>query len=134
MATTYTTNANLQKPASGDRGWATPINANADALDGFAAIGSLCGTMNEVPSTTLALKVSAGTFVKSDNSVGVYAGGSITLDASSTVYVWLDGSGTLTKGSAFPTTPHVRVCAAVTGAASITSIADARNPQPLVGI
>lgn len=134
MATTYTTNAGLSKPAPGDRGWATPLNANADALDGMTAIGSLCGTPNEVPSASLTLKVSAGTYIKADNSVGVYAGGTIALDAGTTVYAWLDGSGTLTKGAAFPTTPHVRICAAVTGATSITSIADARHPQPLVGI
>jgi hypothetical protein len=134
MATTYTTNAGLQKPAVADRNWNVPLNANTDALDGMTAVGSLCGTTNETPSTTLTLKVSAGAYVKSDNSVGVYAGGTIALTTASVNYVWLTGTGTLTIGSAFPTTPHVRICAATAGATTITSIADARFPQPLVGI
>jgi hypothetical protein len=134
MATTYTTNAKLQKPAAGDRTWSTPLNANADALDGLTAIGALCGAPHEIPSASLNLDVSAGTYVKADNSVGVYAGGTIALTASIANYVWLTGSGVLTKGSAFPTTPHVRVCVATCDGTKITAIADARNPQPLVGI
>lgn len=134
MSTTYTTNAALEKPALGDRNWSVPLNANADALDAMTAIGALCGATNEIPSTTLTLKVSAGTYIKSDNSVGVYAGGTIALTTAVANYVWLTGAGVLTIGSAFPTTPHVRICVATCGATTITSVMDARNPQPLVGI
>lgn len=134
MASTYTTNAGLEKPAAADRNWNLPLNANADALDAMTAVGSLCATANETPSSSLTLKVSAGAYVKADNSVGVYAGGTIALTASIANYAWLTGSGVLTKGAAFPTTPHVRICVATAGTATITSIADARFPHPLVGI
>lgn len=134
MSTTYTTNTQLQKPGAGDRSWNVPINANADALDAMTAIGALAGSPNETPSTTLNLKVSACAYVKADNSVGTYAGGTIALTASIANYVWIDASGTLTKGSAFPTTPHVRSCIATCDGTKITSIVDARFPHPLVGI
>jgi len=134
MSTTYTTNAALQKPAVADRNWNTPLNANADALDGMTAVGSLCGTTNEIPSTSLTLKVSGCTYIKADNSLDVYAGGTIALTASIDNYVFLDGSGTLTKDTAFPTTPHYRVCVATCGTTTITAIVDARYPHPRVGI
>lgn len=134
MSTTYTTNAQLQKPGVADRNWNVPLNANADAIDALSAIGSLCGSTNETPSTSLTLKVSACSYVKSDNSVGVYAGGTIALTASIANYVWIDASGVLTKGTAFPTTPHVRSCIATASVTAITSIVDARFPHPLVGI
>ncbi len=49
VATTYTANARLQKPATSDRNWDVPINANADALDGMTAIGGLAVTTTEIP-------------------------------------------------------------------------------------
>lgn len=134
MSTTYTTNAKLQKPGVGDRNWNTPINANTDAIDGLTAVGSLCGSPHEMPSTSLTLSVSACAYQKADNSVGTFAGGTISLTASIANYVWIDASGTLTKGTAFPTTPHVRSCIATADASKITSIVDARFPHPLVGV
>jgi hypothetical protein len=65
MATTYTANCKLQKPANGDTGWDVPLLADLDALDGFSALGGLCVTPTEVPSASLNVKVAAGTYLKS---------------------------------------------------------------------
>jgi hypothetical protein len=60
MATTYTPNVRLQKPAANDRSWDGPVNANADTLDGMNAIGALCVTLAETPSASLNVSVAAG--------------------------------------------------------------------------
>lgn len=134
MASTYTDNAGFAKPALGDRTWNVPVNANADALDGMTAIGSLCAALNEVPSTSLILKVSAGVYRLLDDTTDLYAGGTITLDTSTTNYVWLDDSGVLTKGAAFPAATHLPIAVAVTDATTITTLADARVVHAMVTV
>ena len=127
MATTYSANARLQKPGTSDRQWDIPINANTDALDAMTAIGSLAVTPTETPSTTLQVRVTAGNFVKSDGSVGTFGGNpAFVVPASATAFLWLDGSGTLTAGSAWPGSAHIRLAQVTAGSAAITQVVDAR--------
>ncbi len=56
LATTYSANARLQKPATSDRNWDVPINANTDALDAMTAVGGLASTPTEIPSATLQVR------------------------------------------------------------------------------
>lgn len=129
MATSYTANAKLQKPATADRYWDVPVNANADQLDATAAIGGLAVTTAEVPSATLNVAVAAGSYVKADGTVGTYAGvASQAVTASVTNYLFLTDAGALTVGTAWPTTNHVRLAVVVAGTTTVTSLADARLP------
>jgi hypothetical protein len=134
MATSFTTNVAFAKPANSDTGWDVPINANADLLDGMAAIGGLCVATHESPSSTLNVRVSAGSYVKANGTVGTFAGAtSLTLPASSTVCLWLTDSGTLTTGASFPSAAHVRLATVVTDGSTITSITDARVTTQIMG-
>jgi hypothetical protein len=134
MATTYTTNAGLQKPATSDRNWDVPINANADALDALTAIGGLAVTTTEYPSSTLRVAVAPGNFLKSDDTVVSFGGASTyAIPASSTVALWLTDAGVLSSGSSFPTTVHLRLAQVVSGAASIAQINDERVPYSVMG-
>lgn len=129
MSTSYTTRAQIGKPANGDSGWDATLNAALDRLDGLAGVGPLCVTLAEVPSASLNVAVSSGTFVDSTGAYVSYAGtASFAIDASSTRYVWLTDGGTLTKGSAWPSagTKHVRLATVVTGGSTITSVTDSR--------
>jgi hypothetical protein len=127
MATTYTTNALLQKPAPADRHWDVPLNANSDFLDGISAIGRLLVTPAEAPSTTLNVRVTSGAYTKADGTTGVFNGTvSYALAPSTTTYLWLTDAGVLTAGAAFPTTAHVRLAHVVTGPTSVQSVADDR--------
>ena len=127
MATSYTTNALLNKPAATDRHWDAPLNANADFLDGVSSIGKLLVTPAELPSATLNVRVTAGTYVKSDGTVAGYAGlPSYGVPASSTLYLWLTDAGVLAAGPAFPTTPHVRLAHVVSGASAVQGVTDER--------
>ena len=72
MASTLTTNAFLLKPATADRFWDIPINANADLLDGVAAIGSLIVTPAEFPSATLNVRVTSGSYIMANGTVGLF--------------------------------------------------------------
>jgi hypothetical protein len=134
VATTYTLNARLQKPATSDRDWDVPVNANADALDGMTAIGSLVVTTTETPSATLNLAVTPGNFVKSDGTVVSFAGAlTHTIAASTSVCLWLTDSGVLTSGSSFPTSAHLRLAQVVSGATAILQIQDERIQCSVAG-
>ena len=127
MATTYTAKARFQKPGTSDRQWDVPINANVDALDAMTAVGSLAVTTTETPSATLQVQISAGTFIKVDGSVGSFGGSpAFVVPASATVYLWLDGSGALISGSAFPASAHLRLAHVVSGAGSVAQVVDER--------
>lgn len=129
MAETYTPNLQLAHPAFGAINWNTDVEANYLILDGLAPIGALAVTLAEVPSASLNVQVSAGTFRKSDGSIGTYAGtSSFALTLSATNSLYLTDSGTLTAStSGFPaSTFQVRLAVAVAGATTVTSIADAR--------
>lgn len=129
MSTTYTTKLRLQKPAAADRNWDTPLNANADALDSLAPVGGLAVVAKETPSTTLNVRVAAGTYRKADGTAGSYAGtSSQAMTAGSTNYLWLTDAAVLTLStSAYPTgSAHVRLATVVAGATTITSVTDDR--------
>ena len=127
MATTYSTNARLQKPATSDRNWDVPINANVDALDGMSAIGGLVVTTTETPSATLNVAVSPGNFVNSCGLVVGFAGAAfLAIPASSTVAVWLTDAGVLSTGAAFPTSVHIRLAQVVSGPSSLIQVVDER--------
>jgi len=127
VATTYTTNSRLQKPAAADRNWDVAVNANADALDAMTAIGSLSVTAAETPSASLNVRVTAGNYAKADGTLATFGGvNSIALPASTTTCLWLTDSGTPTLGTAFPTTAHVRLAQVVSGLATISQVIDQR--------
>lgn len=135
MSTSYTTNAKLRKPALNDTGWDATLNANADLLDAFTAIGGLCVTLVETPSASLNVKVAGGKYQKQDGSVGSYAGTSSQgMTASNTNYLYLTNAGVLTVNtSGFPTTAHVRLASVVAGSSTITSITDERVDRQVLG-
>lgn len=129
MATTYTTYVGLPKPAFADRNWHTPILAAIDGLDALAPVGALAVQLKEVPSASRNVKVAAGAYIKADGTFASYAGtSSFAVTASGTRYLYLTDAGTLTDGSSWPGTDHVRLAVVVTGGSTITSIADARAP------
>lgn len=132
MAITFTPNAQLQKPANNDRNWDAALNANTDAVDAVNSIGKLMVTSHELPSTTLTVKVSGGSFLATDSTVATYAGtGSLALTLSTTQHVWLTNAGTLTTGTTWPATAHVRLATVVLGATAVTSITDERICLPI---
>lgn len=128
MATTYTANLKLGKPAVSDTGWNVPLNANIDLLDAASPIAGLVVTTAEVPSTSLYVAVAAGSYRKGSGVLGAYAGTSSQLiGASVTKKLYLDSSGSLQVGSAFPTTgAYVPLATVVSGTSTITSITDNR--------
>ena len=128
MSTSYTSNLGLGKPASSDRNWHTPLNANFTLLDGLTPVAGLCVSLSETPSTTLNVNVSAGKYVGTDGAIATYAGvTNQAITASTTKYLYLTTVGTLTIGSAFPTSGwYVPLAVVVAGGTTITSITDAR--------
>lgn len=130
MATSYTNNLGLGKPAFADRSWNNPINANSDYIDELAPIGGLNVKAVEIPSTSLNVRVAAGVYPNSDGSKGTYAGAaSQAVPSVATTRLWLDASGTLTLGTSYPTSAaHVPLATVVAGSSVITSITDDRVP------
>jgi hypothetical protein len=128
MSTSYTTNALLQKPARSDRNWDTPLSANFDAIDAMSAIGRLLVTPTEVPSTTLHVRVTSGTFRKSDGTLVSYGGtSSQALTGSATNYLYLTDAGVLTVNTTgFPATFHVRLATVVTTSSAVSTVTDSR--------
>jgi hypothetical protein len=123
----YTPNAQLNKPATADRNWDIPLNANTDFLDGVSAIGQLLVTPAEVPSASLNVRVTSGSFVRADGSVVNFPGVSAYgLSPASTAVLWLTEAGVLTSSSAFPATPHVRLATVATGPTTVQTIIDDR--------
>jgi hypothetical protein len=134
VAITYTPNAQLQMPATSDRNWDVPINANAEILDGMTAIGGLAVTTTEIPSATLQVAVSPGNFINSSGVIVNYAGTSpFVVPPSSTVYLWLTGAGVLTSGASFPTSVHLRLAQVVSGTTSLTQVVDERIQCSVAG-
>jgi hypothetical protein len=136
MSTTYTSNVKLGKPALGDTGWSTPLNANCDALDALGPVGGLAVTLAEVPSSSLNVKVAAGKYVQQDGTVGTYAGvATQAITASTTKVLYLDGASSwaLTLGTSYPSTPHIRLATVVASTSTITSVTDDRQCFEVVG-
>ena len=133
MATTYTTNVRLQMPATADRQWDVPLNANAVYLDGLAAVGGLAVTTLEMPSASLSCRIAAGTYLKSNGTPGTYAGGTLTLAASATLFVWLTDAGAASSGAAWPSAPYLPLAQVQTGSSTILQVVDSRAPYQSVG-
>lgn len=123
------TNLKLNKPATTSRNWDTPINENSDALDALKPVSELAVTLSEIPSTTLNVDVATGSFISADRTLVAYAG--VTgqaITTATTKYLYLTNAGTLTIGSAWPTSGfYVPLAVVVAGATTITSITDARR-------
>jgi hypothetical protein len=127
MAANFTANARLWKPAVSERNWDVPLNSNADFLDGLSAIGRLLVTTSEQPSSSLNVRVTAGSYRRFDGSIGDFAGNhSFTLPGSSATFLWLSDAGQLAYGPVFPFEPHVRLARVVTAASVVSSIIDER--------
>jgi hypothetical protein len=129
LSTTLTPNANLQKPATADRYWDVPMNANTDALDRMGAIGALCVSTFELPSATLNVKLSAGSLRTSNGArIAVAAVPSLTLAASTTTYLYLDDTGTLQQNTTgWPSANVAPLAVVTTGATAVTGLTDARG-------
>lgn len=135
MATAYTPNALLAKPATADRNWDVQLNANVDILDSLAPIGGLLVTSTEVPSSSLNVRVTPGGYAKFDGGVGTFSGSNlVSLPPSGTSCLWLTNDGVLNITSQFPTTPHVRLAQVTTGATIVQAIVDARIVASTCGI
>jgi hypothetical protein len=135
MATSYTANAKLSKPAVADRNWNVPLNANADVLDALAPIGGLCVAPAEVPSASLNVSVASGKYQKRDGTVGSFAGtASLALGAAAVSSIYLTDAGTLTVSTGgYPATSHVPLATVATGAATVSSVTDDRVVCSVVG-
>jgi hypothetical protein len=139
MSTTRTANIKLRKPAPGDPGWAVPVNANADTLDGLGPLRNFAVTpagfnAAETPQGRT-ISVAPGDYVAADGSRRSVAAATILVAApSATTCVWLDADGTIGSGAAYPTSgryaPLARVAADAT---NITGIVDDRAPTSLLG-
>jgi hypothetical protein len=136
MATTYRNASNLREPAYNDTGWNTVLDANFDDLDASPMYGGLCCSLHEVPSASLAVKVSAGRYRKADGTLATYAGTAsqaLTLSATNYVYL-LDSTGVLTVStSGWPAAFHVPLAVAVCGATTVTTLTDSRAPCSSAG-
>ncbi|MDE2101004.1 MAG: hypothetical protein KGL39_27405 [Patescibacteria group bacterium] len=136
MSTTYTTNLKLQEPADGDTQWGDTLNATISLLDAQNAIGDMAVTLHETPSASLDVDVSSGAYVKTDGTIGSYAGAvSVAVTTAATNYLYLDSTGALQQNTTgFPTNAAVYPLATVVaGASTITSITDSRVVFTAVG-
>lgn len=135
---TYTANAKFAVPIIGESSYPATLMGDWATLDGVNAIGDLTVTFKEIPSASLNVAVSSGLFRNSWGSVVTYAGtASQTLTASTSNYIYLTNSGTLTVStSAFPTGGvfYVPLAVVVVGTSAVTSIADARIPFMAVAV
>ena len=130
MATSYTPACKLGKPAVADRNWDVALSANCDQLEALAPIAGLNVSETEIPSASLNVKVAPGVYPNSDGSKATYAGAaSQAIAASSTKVLYLDSSGSLTIGTAYPTAAaHIPLATVVTGLTTVASITDDRVP------
>ena len=127
LATTYTTNLGLQKPAATDRHWDLPLNSNADFLDSLAPLAALAVTPTEYPSASLRVNVASGSFLAASGEVVAFGGlTNLTLSASSTQALWLSETGSIETGSSFPSGRHVRLAVVSTSASAVTQVVDSR--------
>jgi hypothetical protein len=130
LATTILPNTGLSYPAVNDTGYAPIINADFALLDGMTPLSSFAVQAKESPSASLNVKIAAGAFIQNGGAVGTYAGTpSRAMAASATNYLYLDGTAgwaLVVNQTGFPATYHIRIAIVVSGAATITSIADAR--------
>ena len=127
MSTSYTTNLKLGQPATGDRGWGETTNTTLSTVDVLAPIAAGCVTLHEVPSASLNVAVAPATVLKSDGTIGTYAGGTSTLNSNTTTYLYLNtGLSLNVNTSSWPNTSHVRLATVTTNSTTVTGVTDAR--------
>ncbi|WP_165221961.1 hypothetical protein [Aquisphaera insulae] len=128
MATSYTGNIKLGKPAVADRNWNLVLNANADQLDSLSPLAGLCVTPQEAPSVSLNVQVARGWYRKKDGTAAMFAGAaSFALAASQTTSLYLSDGGTLLAStSGYPTTACIRLATVTTGPSTVLGVADDR--------
>jgi hypothetical protein len=132
----FTPNLNLVLLATGTRGWGDVVNTTWTALDALAPLGALAVAAADVDpvlgtSTSLHIKVAAGTFRKSDGTSVTFAGSASTAVPASTISaVYLDDSGNLNVNPAgFPAaTSLVRLATVNAGPSALVRITDQRAP------
>lgn len=128
MATTYSPNTKLGKPAVADRNWNLALNANVDALDALAPVGGLCVSTLEVPSSSLNVRVAAGRFRKSDGALGAFLGAAaVAVAANQRSVLYLNDDGTLAVSTGeYPTTACVHLATVQADSSTVTSVTDDR--------
>jgi hypothetical protein len=133
---TFTPNLNLVLLAAATRGWGDVVNATYSTIDGLTPVGSLAVAPADLDpvtgaSTSLRVKVSAGSFRKSDGTSVSFAGSAgTTLPASQVSYLYLDDSGNLQANqTGVPTGVNVvPLASVVAGASTVTRVTDRRAP------
>ncbi len=137
MATTYSANLKLGTPAPGDRLWNVPLNANRGILDAQNAIGDLCVSSHEQPSSSLLVDISSGQFIDQSGAIQTYAGvTSQAIAATAVKTLYLDGTTSwalVVTATSYPTTPHVRIATVTTSGSVVSSIVDNRQCFPVAG-
>lgn len=130
MADIFTTNQGWNQQATGDTNWGQTLNTIIGDLDALGAIGPLSVRQAELPtSSSLNVRIAAGSFRKSDGTTVAYGGSTgVTMTASQTNYVYLTDAGVLTVNTTgFPASTNcVPLAIVVAGSATITSVTDAR--------
>lgn len=134
MSTQYTAEMALPYWQLDDTDWHVQYQTTCEMVSA-SALGQLAvspadpGATAPLPSTSLKVDVAAGSFRSSGGILVDYAGSTGNLlTSSSTIYLWLDDTGALTTGSAFPSsgTNFVRLAIVTTDASTVTAIEDAR--------
>ncbi len=135
MPSTYTVNVGLAIPALNEPAWNATLDANRAMLDALGSVGPLCVDVAQHPSTTLNVRVAAGSYQKADGTLASYAGtSSFGCTASQTNSVYLTDAGVLTKATTgFPAGNIVRLAVVIAGSTTVTSVADARVPWQSFG-
>lgn len=129
MAISYTANAKLRDVPFDTLDWDVPMNENTRALDSIPAVGWMKVTTAEVPSASLNVTIAPGAYQKLDGSRGTYAGVSSTaVSNNATTVLYLDSSGALQSGVAYPTTAIIRLATVTALSGKVTSITDDRIP------
>jgi hypothetical protein len=128
-------NAGFPVPQRGLRGYQAALNQIFAMLDSTGAIPPLSVRPSAWDAsfnpTGLGVTIAPGTFCnRSADQAVVYGGGTVTVPASATTYLWLTAAGAPTSGTAWPTSggDYVRLAVVTASATAITLIVDARIP------
>lgn len=130
---------NHPRPATGPT-WDVYVNQNWDLIEACNAIGMFAvRPSDETPtvfSASLTVAVAPGRYRKSDGTEVSYAGGSATLPAGSTSYLYLTDAGTLAANTTgYPAATNLlKLATVVTDPTKVASIVDDRSPYFSYGV
>jgi hypothetical protein len=131
----YTDRTVLPYPDRSDPDWNAAMEETLAALD--AMLGACAVVPAERPSTTLHYFVRGGPYATTTGAVGTLADSTVqTMPASATRYVYLNSSGVLTIGTAWPIAGAGRfapLAIVTSGTATITGIVDCRMMPAMIG-